>query len=374
MTIGIDMVGTSLESGTKTYNLNFLKYLSEVRINEQIYIFISKHYLSEISEINHPKIKYIVKSNLFSNIFFKLLWMQFLLPLELKKLKVKKFYSPMNFGPLFLGFFKIKLVLALHSNLPWIFFEKMPGNLFRNFLTKVIMELSIRACNILIVNSNFAKKEIINSLNLDEKKVFVIYLGIESKYLDITNLDYLNNFHYKNYILSVLSCVRYHNIINLLKAFKLLKKEKKTDLTYVIVLQVLDNKYFLEIQNYIKNNLNEGEIIFLHNLKSNHLVNLYRKANFYLFSSYCEVFGLTSLEAMSQGCPVLISNNSALPEINGDAVEYFDPDDVIQIKKKMSEIISNKNYRQKLIMKGNIHFKKFNWKKTLEETVKLINI
>ena len=243
MTIGIDMVGTSLGSGTKTYNLNFIKYLNKVNLNEQAYIFTSKNYLNEVSKIDNKKIKYIVKPNLYSNIFLRFFWMQFLLPFELKKLKINKFYSPMNFGPLFLKFFKIKFILAVHSNLPWVYFSKMPGNLFRNYLTKFIMEASIYACNTLIVDSNFAKKEIIEKLNLKEKKIFVIYLGIDIKYLTNENKDYLNDFNYENYILSVFSCVRYHNIINLLKAFKLLKKENASDLRYVIVLQVLDKKY-----------------------------------------------------------------------------------------------------------------------------------
>ena len=52
-----------------------------------------------------------------------------------------------------------------------------------------------------------------------------------------------------------------------------------------------------------------------------------RKAN-------AKVFGLTSLEAMSQGCPVIISKKSALPEINNLAAEYFDPDNIEQIKAK----------------------------------------
>ena len=374
MTIGIDMVGTSLGSGTKTYNLNFIKYLNKVNLNEQAYIFTSKNYLNEVSKIDNKKIKYIVKPNLYSNIFLRFFWMQFLLPFELKKLKINKFYSPMNFGPLFLKFFKIKFILAVHSNLPWVYFSKMPGNLFRNYLTKFIMEASIYACNTLIVDSNFAKKEIIEKLNLKEKKIFVIYLGIDIKYLTNENKDYLNDFNYENYILSVFSCVRYHNIINLLKAFKLLKKENASDLRYVIVLQVLDKRYFLDIKNYIKNNFQPNEIILLLDLDSNYLVNLYKKANLFLFSSYCEVFGLTSLEAMSQGCPVLISNKSAIPEVNGNAAEYFDPDDVAQIKKNMEKIISNYNLRNDLIIKGNIHFKKFSWKKTLQETIQILDI
>ena len=375
MALAIDMIGTHLGSGTKTYNLNFCNYVNSQNINEKIYIFITKDYLDNINLQSNPKINYIIKSTIFSNTFFRILWMQLFLPFELKKLKIEKLYSPMNMGPIFLRLFNIKLILGLHSNLPWVYFSKMPGNFFRNIFTKFIMEKSIFACDTLIVDSKFAKNELTNLLKINENKVFAIHLGIDKIYLNLdNNEDYLNNFEYNNYIISVLSCVKYHNIINLLKAFKLLKQEKNIDFKFVFVLQILDKKYFSIINDFILNNFEKHEIIFLHNLDNKYLVNLYRKATFYIFSSYCEVFGLTSLEAMSQGCPVLISNKSALPEINGEAAEYFDPDNENQIKESMHKILSDVNFRNDIITKGRIHSKKFRWEKTVQETIKILNV
>ena len=375
MALAIDMIGTSLGSGTKTYNLNFCQYANSQNINKKIYIFITKDYLNSINLHFNPKIIYIIKSTILTNIFFRILWMQFILPFELKKLKIKKLYAPMNMGPVCLKLFDIKLILGLHSNLPWVYFSKMPGNYFRNIFTKFLMEISIYACDILIVDSKFAKNEIINLLKINENKVFAVHLGIDKKYLNLNdNKYYLDNFEYKNYIISVLSCVKYHNIINLLKGYMLLKKEKNIDLKFVFVLQVLDKKYFSIINDFISHNFEKYEVIFLHNLDSKYLVNLYRKATFYIFSSYCEVFGLTSLEAMSQKCPVLISNRSALPEINGEAAKYFDPDNHNQIKESMKKILSDDNYRNDIISKGSIHFKKFSWDKTVKETIKILDI
>ena len=373
MTIGIDMVGTNLPSGTKTYNLNFCRYLNELVLKEKTYIFLSQSYTKEITTVTNSKIQYIIKSDLISNIFLRFIWMQFFLPFELKRLKIDKFFSPMNFGPLFLKFFNIKFILALHTNLPWVYFNKMPGNLFRNYLTKLIMKMSINACDNLIVASNYAKEEIVKQLNLDISKVTSIYLGIDNKYfIENKYKKNLDNLDYSNYILSVLSCVKYHNIINLLKAFKILKKEIISDLKFVLVLQILDKNYFKEIQNYVKNNFKKDEIIFLHNLEHNHVFNLYQKAKFFIFSSYCEVFGFTSLEAMSQNCPVLISNRSALPEINSDAADYFNPDDVEETGVLMKKLISDSQYKKILIEKGNLRFKKFNWSQTVKETLKIL--
>ena len=239
MVIAIDMIGTDLGSGTKTYNLNFCENLQKINIENIIYIFVTKDYLDQIEQNDNSKIKYIVKSDLLKNIFFRFFWMQLVLPFELKFLNVNQLFSPMNMGPIFLKLLNIKFTLALHSNLPWVYFSKMPGNILKNFLIKSLMEISIRLCNRLIVNSEFAKNEIIKLLNIEEKKVFSVYLGIDKEYLTEKNDFYLDNFEYKDYAISVLSCVRYHNIINLLKGFKLLKKEKDIKLRFVLVLQIL---------------------------------------------------------------------------------------------------------------------------------------
>ena len=116
------------------------------------------------------------------------------------------------------------------------------------------MELSIYNCETLIVDSVFAKHEISNILKFNTDKIKVIYLGINDKYLSENLSDnYLENFDYNTkYILSVLSCVKYHNIIKLLKAFKILLNESNIEIKLVLVSQVLDKDYFKEIKKYIK--------------------------------------------------------------------------------------------------------------------------
>ena len=258
MKIAIDMVGTKIGSGTRTYNTNFCNYLNKINFKDDVYVFVSNNYIKEIINYKNDQIKYISLPNFLSITILRLFWMQFILPFHLKILKIDCLFAPMNFGPIFLKIFNIKLILALHSNLPWVLFAMMPGNILRNVLTKKIMELSIRSCDKLIVDSNFSKDEIVDLLKIDQKKVHVIYLGVDKKYTDNSkNEDYIKDFVYENYMLSVLSCVKYHNIINLLKAFKLFKKENKTKLRFLLVLQILDKNYYFEIEEYIKLNFFE---------------------------------------------------------------------------------------------------------------------
>ena len=376
MTIAIDFVGTNLGSGTKTYNINFCNELSLLDLTQNIKIFICKNYLKELSrEINeNNQIEYVIKPNFLSITLLRLLWMQFIFPFQLKLMGIKKLYSPMNFSPLIAKFLNIKVILCLHSNLPWVYFDLMPGNLVRNFVTKKMMELSIKSCDLLIVVSQFAKKEIIEILKIDLKKIEVVYLNINKKYFSLVdNKKLIKNFDYESkYILSVMSCVRYHNIINLLKAYKKLTSNLDFDIKLVLVLQILDKSYFLEIEKFIKSNFKENQIMIFSNLSSENLPNLYRYAELYVFTSYCEVFGLTSLEAMSQKTPVVISNKSSLPEINGNAAIYFDPDDIDEITNSLKMILMDNTLRQKLIEEGIAQLDKYNSKDNIKKTISII--
>jgi len=171
--------------------------------------------------------------------------------------------------------------------------------------------------------------------------------------------------------LSVISCVRYHNIINLLEAFNLLNRND--NLKLVLVLQVLDKSYFSEIKKFIKDNSLKKKVIIFSNINIDQLPKLYENAKLYVFNSYCEVFGLTSLEAMSQRTPVVISNESALPEINGKAALYFNPDNIEEINQKFQKVLYNRKLQLKLIQNGLNVVNKFNNNKNIKKTIKIIN-
>tara|TARA_A100001011_G_scaffold397127_1_gene497156 strand:- start:20361 stop:21500 length:1140 start_codon:yes stop_codon:yes gene_type:complete len=376
MKIALDFVATNLASGTKTYLINFCNNLNLIDDKNKIIIYLTKNYYSEIDKSlkNNKSVNFVIKSNFFSISIIRLFWMQLILPIELKLNGVKKLYSPMNITSFLCKFFRIKIILTLHSNLPWKYFQLMPGNKIKKYFKKKIMEISILMSDVLIVNSFYARDEIIELLKLNKNKIHVCYLGLDKKFIDnkakIKRIEGIN--YEKDYILSVLSCVKYHNIINLLKAYDKLLKKKISSINLLLVMQILDEDYFLEIKNFIKKNSLEDNVIILSNLNKDYLIELYREAKIYIFSSYCEVFGLTTIEAMSQGCPVLVSNTSALPEINNSVADYFNPDNIDEIESKISEIILDKEKIKIMSTKGFKRSKQFSWKKNVQDTFQII--
>ena len=137
-------------------------------------------------------------------------------------------------------------------------------------------------------------------------------------------------------------------------------------------MQIIDKKYYNSLIQFISKNKLSKNIIIFNNLSSLYLPMLYKNSNLYVFTSYSEVFGLTSLEAMTYGCNVLISNKSSLPEINNDAADYFDPDNIENIKKKIKINLEDKTHIDKLKENAKKRLKLFNWQNTVSETLNII--
>jgi glycosyltransferase involved in cell wall biosynthesis len=96
---------------------------------------------------------------------------------------------------------------------------------------------------------------------------------------------------------------------------------------------------------------------------------LMQNALFFAFPSLFEGFGLPVLEAQQKGVPVMCSNNSALPEVAGDAAILVDPNDVEAIADAMLQLSQDEALRQKLIAAGYENLKRFSWEKAAKETL-----
>ena len=84
MNIAIDLVGTNLGSGTKTYNLKFLQKISKFNSHYKIYIFCCNDYTRYIDlNLISENIFIKAKPNFLSKNYIKLFWMQILFPFEL---------------------------------------------------------------------------------------------------------------------------------------------------------------------------------------------------------------------------------------------------------------------------------------------------
>lgn len=91
----------------------------------------------------------------------------------------------------------------------------------------------------------------------------------------------------------------------------------------------------------------------------------------YIYASLSEGFGLIPLEAMLNGAPVVASNATCLPEVLGDAAQYFNPLDAADMASKLAELLDNPGLQKQLIAKGKEQVKKYSWQRMAEQTLEV---
>ncbi len=100
------------------------------------------------------------------------------------------------------------------------------------------------------------------------------------------------------------------------------------------------------------------------------MISLYRGAAAYVNPSLSEGFGLQGLEAMAQGVPVVASKASCLPEVYGEAAEYFDAKDAGDQAAALGRVLEDKARADKLRAAGLERVKAFSWRRMAEQTLK----
>jgi glycosyltransferase involved in cell wall biosynthesis len=101
----------------------------------------------------------------------------------------------------------------------------------------------------------------------------------------------------------------------------------------------------------------------------NLLDTLYSKALALVYPSLYEGFGLPPLEAMARGCPVVCSNAGPMREINGDAVEYFDPTNLEEMSASIEAVVYSQERSNKLRGLGFQRAALYSWEKCALQTL-----
>ena len=97
---------------------------------------------------------------------------------------------------------------------------------------------------------------------------------------------------------------------------------------------------------------------------------LYEKAEAFVLPSLYEGFGLPVLEAMQAGCPVVMYDNSSLPEVAGDATLMVK--NGAPMASAINRLLSDNKLREQLIRDGKVQAKKFSWDKSARATLDVL--
>lgn len=99
---------------------------------------------------------------------------------------------------------------------------------------------------------------------------------------------------------------------------------------------------------------------------------LYQNAACFVYPSFYEGFGLPPLEAMTCGCPVVVSRAASLPEVCGEAAMYCDPSDPADIARAMGEVVRDPSLQEDLRRRSIERARSFSWKAAARSMLNLI--
>ena len=100
---------------------------------------------------------------------------------------------------------------------------------------------------------------------------------------------------------------------------------------------------------------------------------LYRGARLVALPSLAEGFGLTALEAMACGTPVLAANTSSIPEVVGNAGLLVDPREPDALAEAILRLLSDEPLRKELVARGLARAAGFSWERTARQILAVVD-
>jgi glycosyltransferase involved in cell wall biosynthesis len=225
-----------------------------------------------------------------------------------------------------------------------------------------VNKIAARKSTAVITPSEFVKDDVAKYAHINSRKVFVTYEAADAISDKPEPMPELEG---KQFLMYVGRPQPHKNLLRLIDAFVKLQ-EKNPDLVLVLAgkKDVLYKRHERKVQ---KENIQN--VYFTDFVSEGQLRWLYENCAAYVFPSLSEGFGLPGLEAMVHGAPVVSSNATCLPEVYGDAAEYFEPRDVDDIVKKVQKVLSNDARRKELIAAGKKQAGKYSWQRMAEQTL-----
>jgi glycosyltransferase involved in cell wall biosynthesis len=269
--------------------------------------------------------------------------------------------------------YKGKYIVTIHD-LTLFFYE---GRSKKSFIHKIgykyIFKSACRNSEKIIAVSESTKNDVIDAFKIDPEKIKVVYEAADDRKFTHVSNDLVERIKTEHalkdlpVILYVGQWRPHKNLTGLIEGFEALSLETKAKL---VIVGKIDNS-FPEVLETIDKSSNMSDIIKTGFVSEDELTAWYSLATVFVFPSFYEGFGLPGLEAMSAGIPVISSDRTSLPEIYKDGAIYFNPSDPQDIKDKIKKVITDHEFRSKLIIKGKTVVKEYSWFKTATETLQI---
>lgn len=370
MKIGIDTLFESpaFPTGATGYMVNLLQCLAELDRENEYFIFVSeanKHLYS----VKQANFHYVTAWASNERRGLRIATQQCQTPHLVRKYGIDVFNSPGNTAPLLLPCKSVLTIKTMHH-------YKFPADIGRSrtLFRRSMVYLSARRADLIIANSTSNRDDIVRFLGVSKERVVIIHEAVDKERFrsGLEPERVREKLREKGisspYILNVSSLWRYKNQIKLIRAYASLVKKHSIPHQLVLVGGGDQPDYAAEVHDAV-HSLGLGKRVhFVGYLSHAEIVPVYSGADVFVYPSLFETFGLTLLEAMACGVPIVSSDRGSLPEILGGSGLQVNPDEESEIADAILRVIGDAALRSQLVESGRRRVHDFSWKKTAEQT------
>ncbi|NTU66723.1 MAG: glycosyltransferase family 4 protein [Candidatus Moranbacteria bacterium] len=355
--------------GTRVYIWNLLKHFGNLGREDEFLIYHKGDFNPNLAPPEFGNYRAISKG-------FPFFWTQTRFAYEIWKGKPDVVWLPMQALPV-LRRKGLKTVISVHDLAFKIFPEYFPEKDLRRL--NFYADFAIRNATKVITDSESTKKDIARFYpDIEQGKIKVIPLGFDaSTFGRDFSKEGLEGARKKygipagRYLLHVGAIQPRKNLILLIKAFEILKKEKENnDLKLVLAgepawqseptIQAIQDSPF------------SRDIILVGKAGFSDLALIYGGASVFVLPSLYEGFGIPILEALASGVPSVLARNSSIPDVAGDAALYFENNSVDDLVSKIGVFLSNDALAAELARNGRERANDFSWEKCAERTLEFL--
>jgi len=370
MRIGIDARLYGLEhGGPGRYVTKLVEELLKLDKKNHYVLFLNSAHAGEFK--NRKRVKVVT-----TNVPIYSLFEQIILPFVFVKEKLDLLHVPHFDAPLM---YPGRLLLTIHDLIKhdskgpetttrqgWLYFFKRFGYLT---LTQII----VHRANHIIVPTAFVKVDIAKRLHVSPGKITVTYEAASESIKEVTLDDeektkLLNKYDLTQpFIVYTGNVYPHKNVDVLINALEKHNRNKEVDLELAIICS--RSVFWERINKKISQRNLQNRIKLLGFVEDADVSKIYSLALALVHPSKMEGFGLTGLEAMSVGLPVISSNASCLPEVYGNAAIYFNPNDIDDLVSCLETLIKDQDLRSGMSTRGYLQARKYSWQKMAKETL-----
>ena len=263
--------------------------------------------------------------------------------------------------------YKGKLVVTIHDLIYLTFPGAMRFPLGQQYAKRMVQS-SLKKAGRVIAVSSYTKDDLVRLFGkMFSNKIEVIHEAADESFKKIDDKSAIQRLRKKygladNIILYVGSVKPHKNVGTLIKAYKRVKGWRVP--CQLVIAGRWDKK-----EDHLKKSIDNKDIKYIGEIPAEDLVYLYNAAKVLVHLSQYEGFGLTVLEAMKCGTPVIVSESTSLPEITANSALTVSPLNVGQIADTIYNVLLNTQMRENMAEAGHDRAGQFSWKKTALETL-----